>query len=483
MSDSIIPIHVGLQNAGILFRSVNEHIIFETFELSPTNASVFSNKGRLQRQFPAVTVRIPRDTLAREGFCTAISTLINDMSAQSVAEMQPHIRKARQAQVEDRDTANPAIVTQLLASVLRPFGEVVHGRRLWKNTREEVRYEKGNHLPWRRSPIWLIIRVILQLTLASGEPSSDPRHRDPLYKRFMVYFMAYVLNLSLDKDLASGALYIINAKLARRLIKLDINHTELWMQKVHDTMKRTTAYLRDRWVVVVKNDSRSLELSGILKQSIDQEYEFSLPELERFIDEVGQRQGLPGANTFQPSSTIIRVSGDDLPLLHSAQTSGDYRTYNIVAFENWVTYCLQDWIEVYLEDEDTCEKLYRTMKEYRAFAASLYELKPEGQSIMTLTLMELWVACDRSAVAIHSLLGDYDPEVFVEACASLLLRSRIHMDRLAVVEVYLQERRKQVTHTESIFTTFGTSRLFGIRFYYRSPNHQQLLDRIETYAR
>jgi hypothetical protein len=35
-------------------------------------------------------VSIPRDTLAREGFCAAISTLINDMSAQSIAEVQPN---------------------------------------------------------------------------------------------------------------------------------------------------------------------------------------------------------------------------------------------------------------------------------------------------------------------------------------------------------------------------------------------------------
>jgi hypothetical protein len=146
-SDSVIPLHVRRQNAGILLRSVGDHVFFECFELSPTNSSVFANKGRLRRQFPAATICMPRDTLAREGFCAAISTLIGDMSAQSVAEMQPQIKKARQAQVEDRDTVNPAIVTQLLTAVLRPFGEMVSGRGLWKNTREEVRYEHGNRLP------------------------------------------------------------------------------------------------------------------------------------------------------------------------------------------------------------------------------------------------------------------------------------------------------------------------------------------------
>jgi hypothetical protein len=86
----------------------------------------------------------------------------------------------------------------------------------------------------------------------------------------MAYFIAHVLKLSLDGGRSSSALHVMNAKLARRLINLDIKHTEPWMQKVHETMKNATAHLRGRWAAVVKDDSRSLEFSGILKQSIDQ---------------------------------------------------------------------------------------------------------------------------------------------------------------------------------------------------------------------
>uniref|UniRef100_A0A8H7NEB3 DUF6606 domain-containing protein n=1 Tax=Bionectria ochroleuca TaxID=29856 RepID=A0A8H7NEB3_BIOOC len=479
--DSLVPLYIGPQNAGIIIRSSEEHLIFESFELSPENQSVFANNGRLRRDFPAATVSLPHDVLERNGLLSRISALIADMSKVSVPEMQPTIVKANDIQAENRDTTKPHIVTQLLMAVLRSFGEMRRRRIIWKNTREEVRYEFGNRLPWRRSPVWLLMRVVLQLTLT--DQSATPPLNDCVYKKFMVYFMTRLLKLSLEADRPSDDIYIMNAKITRRLRKLDVKQAESWMTPVCSIIRDATSKLNERWQDVVRQDLRRLETADIFPSSLDQECKLSLPKLDNFISEIQQRAINMEPDTFIPSSDIMRVSSDKIPSPLQAK-SAPYRIYNLVAFENWVAQCLPNWINSHLDDQSSCAQLLSTMRDYFEIAKTAYESQPEGQSIMLLILLELWVACDKSAVAIYPLSLDYDPEVPVEICSSLLLRFRSHMKRLSAVERHVHERRQKATYKQtSIFTAFGTKETFAARFYDSSSHHQKLLDRIESRAK
>ncbi|KAK7229455.1 hypothetical protein V2G26_001625 [Clonostachys chloroleuca] len=435
----LVPLYIGRQNAGIIIYSSEEHLFFETFELSPENQSVFTNNGRLRRDFPAATVSLPRDVLDREGFLSSISALIADMSAMSVPEMQPTIVKANEVQAEDRDTTKPHIVTQLLMAALRPFGEL------------------------RRTP--------------------TPPLNDCLYKRFMVYFMARLLKLSLEADRPNDDIYAMNAKITRRLRKLGIKEAEPWMTPVYAIIRDGTAKLKERWRDVMRQDLRRLETANIFPSSLDQECKLSLPKLDNFISQLQQRATNMEPDTFIPSSNIMRVSLDIIPPPLQAEP-GAYQIYNLVVIENWVAQRLPDWIKNHLDDPSSCAQLYSAMEDYFCIASTAYKSQPEGQSIMLLILLELWVACDRSAVAIYPLLRDYDPEVPTEICSSLLLRFRSQMRRLSAIERHVHERRQMAVHKRtSIFTTFGTKETFAARFYDSSSHHQKLLDRIESEAK
>ncbi|VUC25177.1 unnamed protein product [Clonostachys rosea] len=476
-----VPLYIGPQNAGIIIRSSEKHIIFETFELSPTNEAVFANKGRLRRDFPAATVSVPCDVSDWEGLLSSISSLMADMSTKPVPEMQPTILKAHDVQVEERDTTKPHMVTQLLMAALRPFGDVRHRRVIWKNTREEVRYAFGNKLPWRRSPVWLLMRVVLQLTL-TDEPAA-PAPNDSLYKKFMVYFMARLLKLSLGADRPSDDIYIMNAKITRRLRKLDVQRTEPWMLPVCSIIRDATAKLNDRWDNVVQQDIRTLKTADIFPLSFGQECNFSLPSLGEFLSQIRQRATNMEADTFVPSSSISRVTSESISSPAQAG-SGEYRIYNIVAFENWVAQCLPNWINDHLHDPSSCAQLHSAMREYSTVATTAYKSKPEGHSIMLLVLLELWVACDRSAAAIYPLVLDYDPEVPAEICSSLLLRFRSQMKRLSEIERYVHVRKQKAIYKRtSIFTTFGTVDTFAVQFYKTSSHHQELLNHIESKAK
>jgi hypothetical protein len=109
------------------------------------------------------------------------------MSEQSAKEAKMQARKAGQSHDEERDTTHPKMVTELLISILRGVGRPVNVEGIEKKTREEVIW--GNSLrPWRRSPLWLLIRVSLQLTMGRTSPPNTDA-----YKTLMACLMTQAL--------------------------------------------------------------------------------------------------------------------------------------------------------------------------------------------------------------------------------------------------------------------------------------------------
>ncbi|KZF24028.1 hypothetical protein L228DRAFT_218359 [Xylona heveae TC161] len=478
MKEMVIPLHVRAQNAGIIIRSEAKTIYVESFELSALNVDVMTTKGRLRRYFPETAVSIPQNTFAVDDFQTALAAMISKMSHQAVVESKPRVRKARQSHAEDRDTTNPCLVTQLLSAILRPHGDLAQVSGLWKNTRDEVVYSAGNRLPWRRSPTWLLLRIVLQLTLARACQGTIG---DGLYKRFMVFFISIIIKHALSRELDTETIFIMNAKLARRIRKLDIEETEPWMVVVHETIRQATSRLNERWTTVIESQEQKLDMSVIVSPDIEKNLDISLPKLDVFIGEVSSRTPLLSGRCFIPTSQILRFPPDNLPCPRQIPTTGCYQLLNIAAFEHWVAKNLETWISTHLNDSDTCSLIKGTLEAYHAVAIQLYGDMPEGLSVMILTILELWVACDKSAVATYPMLAEYDPEVSSEVCGSLLLRFHKDMKRLSTVEQYILLRGRSAFRKQ-IFTSFGTQSAFSVRYFGSSRAHQERMSAIEKQA-
>lgn len=162
----------------------------------------------------------------------------------------------------------------------------------------------------------------------------------------------------------------------------------------------------------------------------------------------------------------------------------DYELLNLAAFEDWVRFNLDSWLEVHLSGEDTCQQLDNLIKHYYGVASPLYSHNPEAVSVMLLTILELWIACDKSAFNIHPLLGDYDNCIPMDMFESLVLPYRSQMERLARAEDYMNQRRQRLRFPKSsIFQDFGTRSCFSVRFFDQSIEHQNLLAEIEDRAR
>jgi len=208
-----VPLYIQAQNAGIIIRkSEDDLVIVEEFELAPLNSAVNGTKGRLVRIFPALALSFKANVFNQPEFLQIIAQTLFTLSYQAAPGMQPQSYKAGKTQDETRDTTQPGMISEFFMNLIKPAGDAVDIRAISKNTRDEVLW-LNTKLPWRRSPLWMLIRITLQLCFSR---SSSPN----LYKLFMVFYMSKILGALKSPTLSSDILFAMNAKVARRLLKL-----------------------------------------------------------------------------------------------------------------------------------------------------------------------------------------------------------------------------------------------------------------------
>ncbi|KAH9434725.1 hypothetical protein MCOR02_003688 [Pyricularia oryzae] len=164
-------------------------------------------------------------------------------------------------------------------------------------------------------------------------------------------------------------------------------------------------------------------------------------------------------------------------------SSQEYVIFNLHSVEAWVATHLEDWAAKHIDEEDTCSNLSTLISDYQSTANSVYQGNPEGTSITVLTIMELWIACDKSAIRHNALLLEYWPQIPTRLLQSLVLPSHRDMIRLKNVEFYLKQRvQKADKKLPYIFDSFGDHQSFAVRSYSQSPALQTLLVQIEDEA-
>ncbi|TLD20564.1 hypothetical protein PspLS_08276, partial [Pyricularia sp. CBS 133598] len=93
--------------------------------------------------------------------------------------------------------------------------EPVNRAGLWKNTRDEIIWDNES-MPWRRSPLWLLLRVTMHLVCFRQSPSDGLL----IYKSFTLYLSARILRIAPGICPGSDYSEIMRLKVARRRLKL-----------------------------------------------------------------------------------------------------------------------------------------------------------------------------------------------------------------------------------------------------------------------
>ncbi|RFN48648.1 hypothetical protein FIE12Z_7114 [Fusarium flagelliforme] len=474
LKNPVALFHVVAQNAGLLIRRMEDSVYFETFELSPTNAAAMATKGRLVRQFPDTATKISVKDFDNEEFRQVLANTVVKMSCQKVAEAQPTARKARSDHHEERETTDPMIVNELLTSFLRGIGKQARVDGIRKHTREETSYNSSK-LPWRRSPTWLLIRVGLQLTMTRLSGGSDD-----IYKRFMVFLLAHALLKANQASAPSEVLHIMMTKISHRLCKLKGLREDQWLSTVKVIVSEASKSLNQRWERIRNHSEQKINITSLASMETNDHLFFSLPEIDSFIASISHRGSNDDTSAFRPVAHVKYLAADILPDVRIPHDKS-YLPFSLATVETWVQIHLDEWIEKHIQEETACGSLKALLETYHSRAKDFYSGRPEGASRMLLTIGEIWVAADRSALYHYPFLKEYDAEVPTMIWQALLLQSKADMARLHNLESYLVNR-VGATKRPSVFRSFGESMSFPVQYFQSSSILQSKKQRIEEKA-
>jgi hypothetical protein len=438
-----------------------------------------TTKGRLRRCFPGPVVAVGQDRLVDPSFREALAQLLAELDANTPEEAWPVVVKAYSQTPEIRDSLHPKFITEMLTGILRGIGQPVDAARIHKRTRDDVLW--NNVLkPWRRSPLWLLLRVVLQTSLRT---EADDRHKR--YKSFMIFFMTHVLQQSLQASLPSDILFVMIAKISRRILKLGIGDEAPWIAYVHETIGAAHLELARRWRMIEQNLD-PLGTQGVwnpLELSFYRDTRLSISTLRPYLAGIATRGMTPSGHGTFTSSCHPRIKQRSSTFPQFQLLVADDARLLLADLELWVQDWLDSWLRANWDSPSTCTCLAELIKNYTAMATSTYAGNPEDTSLMLLTSMDLWVALDKCATRHESLLSRYDPGFPPSLFAPLLLPKKSQMERLARVEQYLTRRKNgSVYGSPLIFQDINAEGSLAVQYFGRSQHHQDLRREIEAAA-
>ncbi|KAL9083910.1 MAG: hypothetical protein Q9165_008317 [Trypethelium subeluteriae] len=215
-------LHVREQNAGVLIARQQNPVqtgdfVVEAFEAAALSENVMASDRALAWEFPGQSVLIPSSDFSTT-FQESFSTFLEQASTESIKNFAARARKAEFTTFECRDTTDPALVSHMLMSLLEVQGRSISVPKLQKHVRDDVSWNDGAINPWRRSPLWLVLRVGVQRQLYSlyGHETGHV-----CYKVLMCVVHSQLLEDTVRAECSPELVSLLKTKLCRRLAKLE----------------------------------------------------------------------------------------------------------------------------------------------------------------------------------------------------------------------------------------------------------------------
>ncbi|KAL4078001.1 hypothetical protein J3A83DRAFT_4087181 [Scleroderma citrinum] len=465
------------QNAAVVFRRHAEETLVESFEVSPRTEAVMAAAGKLVCSYPGPAIAVPNDVFDDAVFRAELANFLSMMNKDVLTT--PTTRKAGSEVVEERDTAHPRYITELLTGILRSVGRPADIKRISKRIGDDVVW-KDSRLPWRRSSLWLVIRVAIQTTLHRNSLDSS------IYKIFMLFFMndlAYKALLHVSNDMLQWT----SAKLSRRLTKLGTEAPEWLSEAVLKTCTDIRTLLNKRWEQVQVDEATSpawnpstLDFSADMRLTL-------LSSSEYISNALQAHDSSSPPSEFEPEGRLRGTLDDflsvDRKFFQLAYKEEPYIT--LYDLEREVGEGIDDWVARVSHStiNSACERLELLASSYSSAARRSYESNPEDLSRMLLTVIELCIALDKLVVRQIPILRDYSPEIPISLLEQLLLRDPLHLRRLPIAVEYIRKRISRAKSGYSVFSDAADTKSFAVRYFDKSSHLRSLRDRILDDAR
>lgn len=156
------------------------------------------------------------DRVDDPNFRKPFANMLAKLDILTPADAYEIVRKAEGDIGEIRHSIDPRYVTDMVFGMLRAIGSPIDGPKVYKHMRDDVLWS-GVFAPWRRSPLWTVLRVAIQSTLMR---CNEAEKGLMAYKQFMAYFMAGLLDHANTAKKPSDTLHCMQTKVVRRLQKI-----------------------------------------------------------------------------------------------------------------------------------------------------------------------------------------------------------------------------------------------------------------------
>jgi hypothetical protein len=473
-----------------------DSVLFEAFEASPLSEDVLASKNALQWDFPGSAVAIPISEYEKTSFQDELATFLERASTESIKRFAAHTNKAGSFAFESRDTVDPALITQMLMTLLEVNGSRAFPPLLQKRVRDDVCWSDGGEKPWRRCPFWLVLRVAVHRHLSITLGGDVGRIQ---YK----FLICLVLSRFLDECLGQIGLDLavfLKTKLCRRLVKLEVDkerapanlsiHYEYWFTALGPDFRRYTNTATEQISVAWERFKKRIQrpILTLPKYADPRHLLLSLPSskdyIQRVLNEPFYRYTAPPfvslyklPQDYQLSSTVPKPG-----------TAFANRYFRLSKIETEIELRESFDVSALATDilcEQRCIELATEIENYLSTVGDAYDSNPEQKSVMLITVMELWVGMDTCAAKMFSMLKDYNPGIPSDILDDLQIARLKDIQRLQKIREYLQGRHAACKGSRmTIFNDPGKG-CFGERYYTESDDSarlQTLHQRIETAA-
>lgn len=456
-------------------------VVFECFEASPSAGAVMGCKANLLRKFPAHARAVPISTFNDPRFRTELAATLSKLDIEVINEMMPQSHKAGSQMAEIRDTAHPGLVSDMLMAILASLAEPVQAQQISKRTRDDVLW-KSALLPWRRSALWLALRVTIQTTLGRALMAEEGNIQ---FKNFMICLMSKIASMTLRVDDPVDKLHIVLAKIAHRVHKLGSRTLGFVQEQALCTCEELRAQVKVKWDKVRKDDAD--RPTAVPISSFARDTALSLIVSRPYLDEAlaDSKSSAPSATSFVPNCRPWLAWYRGLPRLDTENATKEELVFALAELEHWVADSLASWIAEFdsrLPAHEDCVALANLGDNHWRISEAAYVDATEQLSISLLTVAEIWHAVDRLAVNLFPLLKQYSPVVPTDLFYPLLLRKECHMQRLHKVEQHIKFRHDHATKRNPSIFSDPASGSFAVAYYATSTSLKTLRERIETDA-
>ncbi|KAF8557885.1 hypothetical protein OG21DRAFT_1504871 [Imleria badia] len=481
----ILAFFIRHQNTAIILTKQGDCTLCEVFQVSPSKDAVEQTPEPLICLYPGSAVEMPNEVFDDGAFQSELAYFLSRPPAVDSDSPLPLSSPSRYIMLLIgilHNVGHAGDVTEqtaLLTSTLHGVDRTADVPRIMKRLRDYV-----GHLPmykgkvkdaWRRSPLWLLIRVAIQMTLDRSLGVAS-------YKRFMLFFMCTLARDENNTTLSSDLLHLMSSKLLRRLSKLG-SSTPDFSEMALETCPYLGEILDARWKQL---NVRLSPFQNPSQDELNRDTKLSLRGSRNYIRNVLANPCPASVTTpFHPShrrrGTIEDFLSSNGSFFDEAYcVDPDVTLYDV---EQSVEHGMDGWIACVTNVDEACTQLKILMDKWQEQVTDSKEISgPEDLSIQLLTMIELYVALDKLVVREIPILADYSPEIPVAFLERLLLRKTTSIHRLACAYQHLSVRHSQSRSGWSVLLDEFTEDSFPVRYYDQSPHLQQLMARIERDA-